>query len=157
MKATVIATTSTEEKAARLRRLGASHVINYRETPEWGVAARLLTPDGCGADVVVETGGPGTMAQSMAATRLNGIIAIAGASGGYEQASPHVMEVLVRGINLRGIVVGGPQMYREFLEFIERTDWKPALDDIAFDLEDAQRAFERLQQMSHFSKIVINI
>src|SRR5208282_5560803 len=64
--ARVIATTSTAEKAERLKALGASEVINYAETPDWDVKARELT-DGCGVDCVVEIGGPGTIARSLKA------------------------------------------------------------------------------------------
>ena len=59
--ARVIATTSTADKAERLRTLGASDVINYKETPDWDEKARELT-DGRGVDCVVEIGGPGTVA-----------------------------------------------------------------------------------------------
>ena len=56
--ARVIATTSTAEKAERLKALGASEVINYAETPDWGQKARELT-DGRGVNCVIEIGGPG--------------------------------------------------------------------------------------------------
>ena len=51
----MIATTSTTEKAERLKTLGASDVINYKETPDWDEEARELT-DGRGVDCVVEMG-----------------------------------------------------------------------------------------------------
>src|SRR5690606_1980830 len=59
MGATVVVTSSSDEKLERVRQLGADHVINYRETPEWGRAVRELT-GGRGADHVIEVGGPGT-------------------------------------------------------------------------------------------------
>ena len=59
--------TSTEEKAERLKDLGASDVINYTETPDWDVKARELT-DGRGVDCVIEIGGPSTGAGRSAAT-----------------------------------------------------------------------------------------
>jgi NADPH:quinone reductase-like Zn-dependent oxidoreductase len=62
--ARVIATTSTAEKAERLKALGASEVVNYRETPDWDANVRELT-DGRGVDCVVEIGGPGTVAMSL--------------------------------------------------------------------------------------------
>src|SRR6266849_430602 len=62
--AQVIATTSTAEKAERLKALGASEVINYTETPDWDVKARELT-DGRGVDCLVEIGGPGTIAKAL--------------------------------------------------------------------------------------------
>jgi alcohol dehydrogenase len=64
--ARVIATTSTAEKAERLKALAASEVINYTETPDWDGKVRELT-DGRGVDCVVEIGGPGTIAKSLKA------------------------------------------------------------------------------------------
>ena len=57
--ATVIATSSSNEKLERLKAMGADHVINYKETPDWGVEARKLT-GGLGVDHVIEIGGAGT-------------------------------------------------------------------------------------------------
>jgi NADPH:quinone reductase-like Zn-dependent oxidoreductase len=64
--ARVIATTSTAEKAERLKALGASEVINYSQTPDWDEKTRELT-DGRSVDSVVEIGGPGTIAMSLKA------------------------------------------------------------------------------------------
>ena len=77
--ARVIATTSTAEKAERLKVLGASEVINYTETPDWDVKARELT-DGRGVDCDVEIGGPGTIAISLKAFAVGGHLSLIGAS-----------------------------------------------------------------------------
>src|ERR1700736_4758372 len=69
--ARVIATTSTAEKAERLKALGASQVINYAETSDWDEKARELT-DGRGVDCVIEIGGPGTIAMSLKALPVGG-------------------------------------------------------------------------------------
>jgi Zinc-binding dehydrogenase len=45
--ARVIATTPTAEKAVRLKTLGATEAINYRETPDWDEKARELTKLAC--------------------------------------------------------------------------------------------------------------
>jgi NADPH:quinone reductase-like Zn-dependent oxidoreductase len=68
----VIATTSNDEKGARLKAAGADAVINYRKTPEWHLAVRELT-GGRGVDQVVEIGG-GTLERSIQSTALNGQI-----------------------------------------------------------------------------------
>ncbi len=75
--ARVIATTSSAEKAERLRSLGADHVIDYRASPDWGDQARALT-GGRGVDRVVEVGGPGTLAQSIKAVAYGGQISLIG-------------------------------------------------------------------------------
>ena len=41
--ATVIATTSSEEKAKKLKDLGAHHVNNFKPNSIWGEAAKRLT------------------------------------------------------------------------------------------------------------------
>ena len=51
----VIATTSSEEKAERLRELGAESVVNYVENPNWGALVRDLT-DGRGVDLTQRNG-----------------------------------------------------------------------------------------------------
>jgi NADPH:quinone reductase-like Zn-dependent oxidoreductase len=63
--ATVIATTSSTEKAKRLEKLGADIVLNYKEDPNWGETAKRLSPEGAGVDHVIEVGGAGTTAQSL--------------------------------------------------------------------------------------------
>jgi NADPH:quinone reductase-like Zn-dependent oxidoreductase len=73
----VIATTSTADKAERLKTLGASNVINYIETPDWDVKARELT-DGHGVDCIVEIGGPGTIAMSLRALAVGGHVSLIG-------------------------------------------------------------------------------
>jgi alcohol dehydrogenase len=73
----VIATTSTAEKAERLKALGASDVINYIDTPDWDEKVRELTDDR-GVDCVVEIGGPGTLAMSLKALAVGGHILLTG-------------------------------------------------------------------------------
>ena len=80
--ARVIATSSDEEKLERLSRLGADAVINYNSVPDWGRKARELT-DGRGVDHVIEVGGPATLAQSIAACRTGGHIALIGVLTGF--------------------------------------------------------------------------
>ncbi|KAL2203222.1 NAD(P)-binding protein [Sarocladium strictum] len=77
--AAVIATTSSSERAAKLKALGARAVINYRENANWGQEARAMTPGGQGCDIVVDVGGNETLRRSLAAVKTNGIVLIIGA------------------------------------------------------------------------------
>ena len=78
--AIVISTSSSGSKLERLKVLGADHLVNYKETPEWGQAAAALT-GGRGVDVVVEVGGAGTLGQSLQAVRIGGHISLIGGLG----------------------------------------------------------------------------
>ncbi|KAJ5019882.1 Zinc-type alcohol dehydrogenase-like protein [Colletotrichum sp. SAR 10_99] len=60
--ATVVATTSSNDKADILKKMGVSHVINYRDVAEWGDAARALTSEGLGFDHILEIGGAAIVA-----------------------------------------------------------------------------------------------
>lgn len=90
--ATVIATTSSEAKAKILRSYGADHVINYKETPAWGEKAASLTPKGEGVNHVLEVGGPATMAQSLKAIKIDGVISIIGFLGGGSKDQPGFLD-----------------------------------------------------------------
>jgi len=75
--ASVIATTSSDDKAERLKALGADAVINYRTTPAWHEEVRELT-GGQGVDRVIEVGGAGTLEQSIKSTAVSGQISLVG-------------------------------------------------------------------------------
>ena len=77
MGATVIATSSSDEKLKRVHALGADYTINYRHDPDWGARVREWT-HGSGVDHVIEVGGPGTLAQSITAVAIGGHIALIG-------------------------------------------------------------------------------
>lgn len=155
--ATVVATTSTEEKAARLRGLGAKHTINYRTNPDgWGVEARNLTPEGRGFDFVVDIAGNATLAQSLAAIRTDGIIAVVGMAGGDATPVP-MMGALAHACTVRGLLLGSRRQFQDMVRFVDEKRVVPALDDVVFGLHEVKEAYKRLQEQKHFSKVVIKI
>src|ERR1700742_4299943 len=81
--ASVIVTSSSDEKLERAKKLGADPTINYRSVPEWGKAAAEWT--GGGVDHVVEVGGKDTFAQSLEAARIGGTILVIGVLSGFSQ------------------------------------------------------------------------
>lgn len=104
--AKVIATTSSPAKAELLKKLGADHVINYKETPNWGETAKALTPGGVGVKHVLEVGGPGTMAQSLKAVQIDGIITIIGFVAAPTPDQPTFLDCLNHLCTVRGVLVG---------------------------------------------------
>ncbi len=81
--ATVILTSSSDEKLKIGSRLGAMHLINYRATPDWEQVVRELT-DGRGADAVVDVGGPQTLTHSIRAVRMGGTVTVTGVLTGFD-------------------------------------------------------------------------
>jgi NADPH:quinone reductase-like Zn-dependent oxidoreductase len=156
--ATVVATTSGEAKATRLRTLGATHVINYREDEKWGETAKSLTPNGQGFDQVVDVGGNSTLAQSLKAIKVDGLITAAGLVGGAgDESRPSLLDTLFSICIVRGVLLGTRQQFRDMNHFIEENKVEPATDDEVFDLKDTKAAYQKLEAQKHFAKVIIKI
>ncbi len=84
--ARVIALSSSDEKLARAKQLGADVGINYRTTPDWNVAVKDAT-QGKGVEIVVETAGA-TLDKSLASLAFGGFIGIVGFVAGYKAEIP---------------------------------------------------------------------
>ncbi|MEQ8230488.1 MAG: NAD(P)-dependent alcohol dehydrogenase [Gammaproteobacteria bacterium] len=152
--ARVIATSSSPQKIERLRALGADHVINYKETPEWGVEAMRLT-GGRGVDVVVEIGGAGTLPQSIEATRVGGHISLIGVLAGWGGEVP-TAALMWKNIRLVGITVGSIEDQRNLVEALEATGIRPVIDR-SFPLAQIADAFRHQASQTHFGKICLSI
>jgi len=150
----IIATTSTKAKEAKLRELGVSDVINYRDTPAWQKEVRRIT-NGHGVDHVVEVGGGGTIAQSVEATSTGGTVSLVGLLTGVEQTF-NPLSVLVDAIRLQGVVVGSVRAFEEMNRAIEMLSITPIVDSV-FPLEKARAALAKLEAATHFGKIVVRI
>ncbi|MCQ9154744.1 zinc-dependent alcohol dehydrogenase family protein [Acidomonas methanolica] len=151
--ATVIATSSSDEKLARLKALGADHLINYRQDAEWGRTARRLT-DGKGVDHVVEVGGAGTLSQSMTALRVAGHISLIGILTGVA-GQIDLMPVLAKQIRIQGVLVGSRAMQQEMIRAIDAHGMRPVIDRI-FPLEGLVDAFRHQESNTHFGKICLS-
>ncbi|KAI8631871.1 putative alcohol dehydrogenase [Xylariaceae sp. FL1651] len=157
-RATVVATTSTTEKAARLRALGAAQTVDYRTNPDsWGQEARSFTPGGQGFDIVVDIGGNQTLPQSLAAVRVDGVVMVVGGVGDASAEPVPLFATLLHSCIVRGILGGSRAQFRELVDFIDQKSIKPAVDDVVFELAEAKEAYRRLNEKKHFSKVVIRI
>lgn len=150
--ARVIATSSSDEKLARVKQMGASDVINYKATPEWGKAVRSLT-GGLGVDHVVEVGGSGTMAQSLDAIRTGGRISLIGvlASGTFS-----TFPILMKSVTVQGIFVGSRKMFDAMNRAIVLNGLKPVIDRV-FPFVELPQALAYMESGAHFGKIVVKM
>ncbi|MDR6591547.1 MULTISPECIES: NAD(P)-dependent alcohol dehydrogenase [Agrobacterium] len=154
MGATVILTSSSDEKLERARALGADHLINYRSNPDWSAKVLEIT-EGRGVDKVVETGGPNTLAQSTRSCRVGGHIAVVGALAGFVGDFP-LTEVLLRQQKLQGLTVGSRSHHQDMIRAINATGLKPVIDR-TFNLDDIVEAFQYQEAGKHFGKICLSI
>lgn len=151
--ARVIATSSSDEKLARVREMGAAETINYRTTPEWSSRVLELT-GGQGVDHVVEVGGAGTLGQSLRAVRMGGQISLIGvlAAGVTGQFNP--TPILMKGVRLQGIFVGNRVMFETMNAALAQHKVHPVIDRV-FEFKDFQDSLRHLESGAHFGKIVV--
>ncbi|MCM3487094.1 zinc-dependent alcohol dehydrogenase family protein [Kocuria rosea] len=149
MGATVIATSSSEEKLERVR---AHHTINYREDPMWGRTVQEIT-GGRGADHVIEVGGAGTLPQSIRAVRIGGHISLIGVLTGASGEVPTAL-LMVRQARLQGLIVGSRREPQDFVRALETTGLRPVIDR-SYGLAQAADAFRYQESGQHFGKICL--
>ncbi len=149
--ALVVATSSSDAKLERVRALGADHVINYRATPDWGAQASQLTG---GIDHVVEVGGAGTLAQSIAAVGFAGEIALIGVLTREGNTNPHGL--MFKGASIRGIFVGSKAMAQGLNAHVDAHAIKPVIDQ-RFAIEQAHAAWAYQSSPDLFGKVVITL
>lgn len=154
--AVVVSTTSSNDKTEALKKLGATHVINYTENPNWGEVARALTPGGLGFDHVLEIGGAASIAQSLKAIKLEGIITIIGFLTSSEKQPP-IMDALNHLCIVRGIFVGSRDLFEEMNQAIDAAKIHPVVDPNLFTFDDLKSAYQYQWERKNFGKVVIKI
>jgi NADPH:quinone reductase-like Zn-dependent oxidoreductase len=147
-----IITSSSDDKLALARQLGADDLINYKRRPDWDKAVLELT-DGRGADVVVEVGGAGTLEKSLAAVRYAGIVTLIGVLTGTAGPIP-TAAILRRHLRVQGIYVGSREMFEEMNRAIARHRLRPHIDR-SFAFDSARAAYEHLASATHAGKLTI--
>ncbi|MEW6018680.1 MAG: NAD(P)-dependent alcohol dehydrogenase [Pseudomonadota bacterium] len=147
-----VVTSSSDEKLERARALGADHLVNYRQVPEWSKPVREAT-GGVGADFIMEVGGQGTIEQSLKAIRIGGHIAIIGvvAQGG-SGINPAVL--IGNAARMQGVFVGSRDMFEAMCRAIDLHRIAPVVDKV-FPWTEVRAAFEAMQAGEHFGKIVL--
>ena len=128
--------------------------MNYRDNPNWGEAARALTPAGNGVTHIVEIGGPNTLAQSLKAIKIDGVISIIGFLGGRGgEGAPSFLDVLGKICTVRGILAGSRQQMEDMNQAIEVNKVKPFIDQKIWKFEEIKAAM--LHMVSSFSLLFL--
>jgi len=147
-----ILTSSSDEKLARAKSLGATDLVNYRDIPDWEQAVMELT-NGHGVDLVVEVGGGGTLPKSIDAVRIGGRISLIGVLTGGQIDPTSVMR---KSITLQGIYVGPRDMFARMNAALIHNQIQPVIDTVV-DFKNARDAYRLMESGQHFGKIVITL
>jgi NADPH:quinone reductase-like Zn-dependent oxidoreductase len=150
--ARVIVTSSSDEKIERVRKLGASAGVNYKQHPDWEKQVLELT-GGKGVDCVIENGGVGTLSRSFQCVGWGGKVTLIGVLAGPQgNANPH--DLMFKAASLHGIGVGSRATLEQLIRAIEVNGIKPVVDKV-FPFDRAPDAFRDHATGSFIGKIVI--
>ncbi|MFK7810488.1 MAG: NAD(P)-dependent alcohol dehydrogenase [Saprospiraceae bacterium] len=152
--ARVYATTSSPEKAERLKEMGAEAVINYKEDERWGKTIFKMT--GGGVDHVLDVGGGSTMVNSIEAAAIGGHIASIGILGNGRKGVITFPKLFFKHLRMTGLAVGSRAMQMDMVDAINVSGMKPVVDQV-FEFEELAEAFRCQEAGRHFGKIVVRI
>ena len=164
--AKVIITSSSDEKLARLRDLGADATINYRSTPDWHRQVLEIT-GGRGVDAVLNTVGIGEMERCLKSCASNGRVMLIGVNpvargkaGG--EGEPVVglrdfpREMIMRGLSIKAVIVGSRRMLEDLVAAVEVRELRPVVDRV-YSFEQSLEAVRYMASGRKIGKVVIEI
>ena len=152
--ARVLATSSSDQKLAKLRALVGADGVNYKANPDWDRWA-LERTGGAGVDHVVEVGGPGTLGRSLGAVRIQGEVSMIGVLTGASGDVP-TAAMLMKHVRVLGIYVGSRAMFEQMNRAITLHKMRPVVDRV-FAFDEAVAAYRHLASGRHFGKVVITL
>ena len=123
--ARAIVTSSSDEKLARAKRLGADEMINYRDVPDWGKRAREVAGPG-GVDLVIDL--DGSVGESARTVRTSGTVVLVGVLGGAA-TNLDLGPVVTRAVRLQAATVGSRAMFEEMVRAMELHRLEPVRED----------------------------
>ncbi|MBL8630781.1 MAG: NAD(P)-dependent alcohol dehydrogenase [Rhodospirillaceae bacterium] len=161
--ARVIVTSSSDEKLAHMRALGADDVINYRTTPDWHKAVVEKT-SGRGADVVLNTVGIGEMERCLQACASNARVMLIGSNPvqrtGPQQDVVGLKEfprgMIMKGLTIKGVIVGSRRMLESAFQAAHANNIKPIIDRV-FTFDEVPDAVRYMESGEKIGKIVIKV
>ena len=152
--ARVIVTSSSDDKLARARALGARDGINYKAQPDWAKSVLQLT-QGHGADLVVDVGGKATLAQSVDSLADGGTLSVVGGLTGYD-GDISAWGLLKKAATAQTIFVGSRADYLRMLAFMTSHRLHPLIERV-FPLNHYEEALKLMATGQFTGKIVLDL
>lgn len=157
--AEVTATASSDAKLAVARKLGATHVVNYRDEMVSDYVGRLT--GGRGFDLVLDTVGGSVLAQSLEAARANGSVVSIMARGTYDLAPVMSKALSVHGVFMLLPMLTGEgrerhgAMLAEIAQTVDSGALRPMLDETSFTFDEVALAHARAEDPGKVGKVAL--
>jgi len=148
-----VITSSSDDKLARAKQMGAVVTVNYKTTPDWDKA--VLAATNGGVQQVLEVGGKQTLGKALQSLAPGGHVALIGGLTEFGGDIPSYA-LLGRNATASGIYVGSRADFEALMAFVEKHRFKPAIDKV-FEYENAPAAFDYMDSAALFGKVVIRL
>jgi zinc-binding alcohol dehydrogenase/oxidoreductase len=151
-QARVYVTSSSDEKIARAKSMGALAGFNYKD-PEW--VAKAQKESGGGFDIIVDSAGGDQFGKLIELALPGGRVVNFGKTAG------NITEIATRAlywkqISIHGTTMGTRDEFLSMLDFIESRKMKPVIDK-TFPLSEITAAISHMEKGDQFGKIVLDI
>jgi NADPH:quinone reductase-like Zn-dependent oxidoreductase len=147
----VIATSSTPEKLAKAKELGATDLINYK-TENWSKRVYELTGKR-GADVVLDSVGEATLNDSVRSLRKGGRLVIIGGTTGQD-VNLNLRYVYWKQVDILGSTMASNREFQDVMRLVFAGQLKPIVGN-TMPHTQARQGFELMKKGENFGKIVL--
>lgn len=156
--AEVIACAGSDAKAEQLRKIGADHVVNYRETDfsKWAIAQYgkpQRRNDEGGVDVVINFTGGDTWVPSLKCIKRGGTLLVCGATAGHDPKED-LRYVWSFEINIKGSNSFYDDNLKALLDMVADGSVKPVIDRVV-PLEQAADGLALIRDREVLGKVVV--
>jgi NADPH:quinone reductase-like Zn-dependent oxidoreductase len=151
----VIITSSSDQKLAKAKALGAHHLINYKTNKQWIDKVLDITATK-GVHFIAEVVGGSHLNNSLKCIRTGGTIAQIGAINGVVEGSLNTAEIMYNAVNIKGVEVGSKAMHQRMLTAMSVHKLKPVIDKV-FKFTQLDSAIAYQGNGDQFGKIGVSV
>lgn len=153
MGASVITSSTSDQKCERLRGLGADFAINSAKQSVSDEVKRITKKRG--VDIVVDYIGRETWGTSLNISRRGGKIVTCGATSGYDPAED-LRHIYYRQLSILGSTMGSEKEFKDVISLVLAGKLKPVVDRV-FELKDASLAHSEIENRRVFGKLLLRV
>ena len=149
--ATVFVSSGEDEKIEKAKGLGAEGGVNYN-SEDWSKELKSMAG---GVDLSVDSIGGDAFNNMIQLAKPGGRIVVFGATAG-PASKVMTISIALKNLDVFGTAMGNAQEFGDMLEFYEKNDLHPVINE-TFSLEEAAAAQQHMEQGKGIGKIVLEI
>jgi NADPH:quinone reductase-like Zn-dependent oxidoreductase len=153
--AKVITTTSTKDKMEMARKLGADHVINYKEMKDYVPYVYTELTNKRGIDIVIDNIGQATFEQSIQMLKAGGRLITCGVTSG-PFTKINITNIFWKHLEIKGSTMANQIEFYDVMNLVLEEKLNPIIDKV-FPLEQIREAEQHLSEGKQFGKILLKI